>query len=521
MKRYSCVVWLIGLIPFWVSASNPEKNDKEDPKKDTSKIEYEDVRKSSRIVKALDSAVNAWYVEYNTLDTTMPPSESRKFDPKEIPEYEDSFYKARIQILDETSPINYSYNNWVKPFINLYAFKRRNQVERMLGLAHHYFPRFEAELDRHGLPLRMKYLPVIESALNTHAVSSVGANGLWQFMYTTGKQYGLEITTYVDERRDPQASTEAAIEYMKDMYRIYEDWLMVVAAYNCGPGNVNKAIRRAGYSDNFWDIYPYLPRETRGYVPAFIAAAYIFENHEAHNLYPILHELPTATDTIMIKQKLHFKTIAKGMDIDIKTLRVLNPEYKKDLIPGGEKVRTIQLPLKSSLAFTNRLDTLYALQDSLFSDDDSETVTADSDNDAYTRVYYTVNRGDNLGYIAEWYDCSAADLRRWNRMRSSRIVPGQKLKIFVPTEKADHYEKISELSFSEKQYYERTGRIKTNDNKVEGEDYVYYYVRNGDTLWEIAQKFKGVSINGIKRLNNIRNSRYLKPGQKIKIEKKS
>ncbi len=466
------------------------------------------------VINTMDSALRNWKKAQVYFDTTKVDTSAGN-----IPEFSDSLNRSRLNMINETSPINYTFNKWVRSFIKLYKGERRQQVQQMVGISKYYFPIFETALDRNNLPLRLKYLPVIESALNPNAVSPAGAAGLWQFMYTTGKQYDLRITSYVDERRSVKSSTKAAVDYLGDLYKIYEDWLMVIAAYNCGPGNVNKAIRRSGYSDQFWKIYPFLPRETRGYVPAFIAVTHIFEHQDAYNIYPKKAKMPSVTDTVLLDEKLSFKAVAETMNLDIDKIRMLNPEYKRDVIPGGKSPESIILPIESALTFCSRRDSIIAYQDSVIDGDEGSEEKENNTDPAYKPVYYTVKKGDNLGYIAEWYDCRASDLRRWNGIRGNRIHKGDKIKIYVPSEKLGYYKQISHLSFNQKQNLDDKSRQTTTlTESVSSGDQSYYTVRAGDTLWDIAKQYEGVSINKLKRLNNIRNTRGLRPGERIKVQ---
>ena len=307
----------------------------------------------------VDSLVNAhYYFRHDTLEAGVVCRDSLILD---LP---DSVYQKRID--DMHSPVELSFNDPVRRNLDFYIKRAYRQIPRLLALSEYYFPMFEEILDQYDLPYELKYLAVIESALNPEAVSPVGATGLWQFMYRTGKLHGLEINSYVDERRDPVKSTYAACQYMETLYDIYGDWLLVLAAYNCGPGNVNRAISRSGMKDNFWDIYYYLPRETRNYVPAFIAVSYVFEYYDEHGFLAEPMELPGAVDTVMIHHDVHFDQIAACMNIDKEELRFLNPQYKRDLIPANNRPRHLLLPVERIDDFIAIEDSVYLYKDSIY-----------------------------------------------------------------------------------------------------------------------------------------------------------
>ncbi|MDD4756123.1 MAG: lytic transglycosylase domain-containing protein, partial [Prolixibacteraceae bacterium] len=276
----------------------------------------------------MDSLANTWYIKHLFHPDTMNRADFGNY-PTDLP---DSVYISRLQEVQQIIPL--SYNKLVKNYIRMYTEKKRNLVEMMLGLSAYYFPVFEEALDKNEMPLELKYLPVIESALNPKARSRAGANGLWQFMYQTGRQYNLEITSFVDERSDPLKSTEAAVRYLRQLYDIYGDWHLAIAAYNCGPGNVNRAVSRAGNKVDYWAIYYYLPRETREFVPAFIAASYVMNYYKEHNLVPLLPDVPFITDTVMVNKYLHFDQVAASLNIEKEQLRSLNPMYRRDIIPA-------------------------------------------------------------------------------------------------------------------------------------------------------------------------------------------
>ena len=277
--------------------------------------------------------------------------------PDYNPEYPREVYIERLKQLPTV--IEMPYNNVVQQFIDRYSGRLRRSVSVMLGLQNFYMPIFEQALETYELPLELRYLPIIESALKPNAVSRVGATGLWQFMIGTARQYGLEITSLVDERRDPIKSTYAAVRYLKNLYKIFGDWHLVIAAYNCGPQNVNKAIHRAGGVKDYWHIYPYLPAETRGYVPAFIAANYIMNYYCEHNICPMLTNLPAKTDTLVLNRDVHFEQIAGVLGVDVKMIEELNPQYRRSVVNGNNRPSTLRLPMNLATQFIDNEDSIY------------------------------------------------------------------------------------------------------------------------------------------------------------------
>lgn len=477
----------------------------------------------------LDSLLNLWYVN-RSLETATDDylAEADTL----IPDFSDSVYMQRLSEIP--SVVDLTYNRIVKNYINVYSRKRREQVRVMLGLSEYYFPAFEEIFDLYGVPYEIKYLSVIESALNPRAVSRVGAVGAWQFMYSTGKHYGLTINSLVDQRRDPIAATHAAARFLVDLYEIYHDWTLALAAYNCGPGNVNKAIRRSGGRRNFWELYYYLPRETRGYVPAFIAATYTMNYHKEHLITRAPLSLPRVTDTMMVYEPVHLKQVAEVLNIPIGLLRDINPQYRQDIVPGRSgQGYSITIPQEQVAAFIDLQETIFAHKDSLFFDPGKKVATpqrysssyrVDLPSDKYDKLYYTVKSGDNVGFIADWYDVRASDLRYWNNISRNLIRVGQKLLIYKPKGKSANYRELNSMSFSRKQQFAgrsvssgSTGSSSTGSGSGE---YITYRVRQGDSLWEIARKYPGVSETDITRLNNITNSSKIRPGQLLKIKPK-
>lgn len=357
--------------------------------------------------------------------------------------YPDSVYMDRLQRLPTI--IEMPYNQVVKQFIERYSDELRGSVSYMLGAANFYMPIFEQALETYGLPLELRYLPVIESALNPNAVSRVGATGLWQFMLETGKRYGLEVNSLMDERRDPVKSSYAAARYLRDLYKIFDDWSLVIAAYNCGPNKVNQAIHRAKGSVDYWQIYPYLPKETRGYVPAFIAANYIMNYYCEHNICPMITELPISTDTIVVDKNLHLEQIAKVLNVNIEHLRALNPQYRRDIVNGLTEPSVVRLPLSLVGSFIDNEDSIYAYKrDELLLK--REVVAVNDIKPSYSkskatkrrtskrssrsrRKTVTVRQGDTLSEIAKRNGTTVKKLRRLNGIKGSNIRAGKKIRV--------------------------------------------------------------------------------------------
>ena len=421
--------------------------------------------------------------------------------------------KKRLAKMDAKSPFNIEYNPALENTIKSFLKNRTKAFERLMAVSEYYFPMFEEHLAKYNIPLELKYLAIVESALNPRAKSRVGASGLWQFMYPTGKQYNLEVNSYVDERHDPLKATEAACQYLSHLYEIFGDWSLVLASYNAGPGNVSKAIRRSGGSQNYWNIRKFLPRETANYVPAFLATMYIYEFKKEHGILPKKATLTYfETDTIMVKKQMSFKHISELLDIPVEQIEFLNPIYKLKVIPFEEdKAHYLRLPKNKMGLFVSNEEKVYAYLNYLetfkektkseyiaSTSKDSIGTGADSTSTAVSKPkferktqFHTIKSGESLGKIADKYNVSITELKKWNSIKGNTIQAGKKLKIYSD-------KKITENS-----------EQKTSKNGT-------YTVKNGDSLFSISKQFPGVSIEDLKKWNDISGDN-IQPGMKLKI----
>jgi membrane-bound lytic murein transglycosylase D len=493
--------------------------------KDTIIIQADD--SVERITGDLDSLVSNWYVKmaYNNLAEGY-------FDDTTNLQLTDTVYIDRLSKIN--SVIRLPFNSIIRNHIQVYTVRQREKFCAVLGLTDYYFPMIENIFDSYGLPAEFKYLAIIESALNPNAVNRrSGATGMWQFMYSTGRLYGLTINSVIDERKDPIKSTHAAARFIRDLYNIYNDWVLVIAAYDCGPGNVNKAIRRSGNKKDYWDIYYRLPRETRGYIPQYIAAAYSVNYYAEHNLKPLPVNIPVSTDTIMVNKDIHLTQISEVMGIPLEELRALNPQYKTGLIPGSSKPMALTLPMNHLSDFIDLHDTIRSYKRDLYLN--KSTQIADPTHSSYlpadvkgkTKISYTVRDGDNLGFISGWYRVPVSDLRYWNNLYRNTIRVGQKLAIYVEPSKSEYYSNINTMSFEDKQLMVgKAVPVNTEpvaslqDFETDGE-FITYTVRNGDTIWDIVKMYDNVTTSQVLSLNNISDPEKIKVGQKLKIRKKS
>lgn len=400
--------------------------------------------------------------------------------------------KERLLALDAKTPFHVEYTPALENVIKAFLKKRKTSLERLMAISEYYFPMFEEHLAKYDVPLEIKYLAIVESALNPKARSRVGATGLWQFMYPTGKQFNLEVNSYVDERYDPIKATEAACQYLSSLYEIFGDWSLVLASYNAGPGNVSKAIRRSGGSQNYWNIRHNLPRETANYVPAFLATMYIFEYKNDHNFQPNKTNITYfETDTIAVKKEITFQQISDLMDIPVEQIEFLNPIYKLNRIPYiADKPHFLRLPKNKLGLFLSNEDKVYAYVDHLNAKKENIQTSALASAPTSNLIYHKIRRGESIGVIADKYHTSIANLKRWNGLRGNTIQAGKTLKIY-----ANGY----------------TGGSVSRNSSKSG----VYTVRSGDSLYSIAKKYPGVSADDLKKWNGI-SGNSIKPGMKLK-----
>ena len=440
--------------------------------------------------------------------------------------------KERLKKLDEKSPFNIEYNVGLENVIKSFLKNRKKGFERLMGISQFYFPIFEEALAAQNIPLEIKYLAVVESALNPRAVSRVGATGLWQFMYQTGKQYDLKVDTYVDERSDPVKASNAATQYMKNMYRIFGDWDLVLASYNTGPGNVAKAIRRSGGKQNYWNIRPYLHKETQGYLPAFLATMYIFEYHKEHGIVPnkaVANHF--ATDTVLVKRALTFKQISDLLDVSVAELQFLNPSYKREVIPhvsGNDYF--LKLPVDKIALFASNEERIYAyanyedgLREKSYGSMFASNESSDSRSTSSNVKYHKVRRGESLSEISNRYGITMSELKKWNRLRNNRAPLGRTLKIYTAEESVASNDKVQNQS--DTTAVKEIAALASNTNKIFKEEKVvtykdvvkYYKVKKGDVLGEVAAKYD-VSVAEVKKWNRIKGTN-IGLGDNLKIIK--
>ncbi len=464
----------------------------------------------SSVSDILDSLVNATYFKDEHFSAPSKEGEKFGFPANFVPQYSDSVYASRISVLARKTPFNLVYNDHVRGFIRIYAVDKRNMTAKILGLTKIYFPLFEEKLDAYNIPLEMKYLAIVESALNPTAVSPAGAKGLWQFMYGTGKMYGMQSSSFIEDRYNSEKATVAACRYLRDLYNIYGDWFLTLAAYNAGPGNVNKAIRRAGGVKNYWAIWDYLPAETMGYVPAFIAVNYIMSYYNEHNIRPVepgflYHDI----DTLRTTRLLSFEQISETIGVPMRDLHFLNPQYKLGIIPAaGYTGNVIKLPKQYIAQFQKREQEIYAYKSPQASEREQLLARVESLNAGQgsegaagqAERFHIVQQGENLGSIARLYRTYISQLIVWNNLKDPDVTPGQKLIVFSGNDNSNSGQGDSG----------REGSVK---KKI-----VIHRVGKSETLSSIARKY-GTTARRLAELNNINQRMTLARGQRLKIEK--
>lgn len=447
-----------------------------------------------------DSLLNIWYahrIANDSEDIESYDMDSVKFESN-VP---DNVYIERIEKMN--SFITLPYNEVVRNYIILYSEKMPTKMSHILGLCNYYMPIFQEVLNKYDLPEELKAMAVIESALNPVAVSRAGAKGMWQFMYSTAKIYGLHIDSFVDERLDPFKSADAAARYLQDAYEIFGDWNLAIASYNCGAGNVNKAIRRSGGKRAFWDIYPYLPRETRGYVPAFVGALYAMTYYKEHGIKPEAIEMPVHVDTFKINKMLHLKQVTELVGISHEELKNLNPQYTHDVVPGNSREYILRLPYTFSNSFIANEDSLYTYKaDQYLSPATLKKIVDGADGE---RIVYKVKSGDYLGRIASRYRCSVAQIKKWNGLKNNNLRIGQKLVIY----------RGGSSSGSSSAAVSQTSTTSSATNSSAPAATSTYTVKKGDTLGKIAERH-GCTVTQLKQWNNM-TSTNIQIGQKLKV----
>ncbi len=454
------------------------------------------------VAAVLDSLYKLNLFEKGYAKIHYPKNSKYNFAEDSVPRYDEGVYEARLARIDALSPFDLQYNAVVKGYIEMYTLRKRTLVPRMMALSQLYFPVFEPLLDKYDLPLELKYLAICESALNPVAKSRAGAMGLWQFMYPTGKIYGLKVSSYVDERCDPYKSTVAACEYFKYLYSLFGDWQMVLAAYNGGPGTVNKAIRKSGGKRTYWEIRPYLPKETQGYVPAFIAVNYVMSYTAEHNLHSAIPKKTfLSVDTVDVNGPVTFAQISAMLNIPVEELQYLNPSYRKGVVPyTPEDPNYLTLPADKAGVFIANADKIYnhLKKDSL----NSQSVLASQE---ITKTH-TVKKGEQLSAIAKKYGRTVAEIKQWNGITSNTVKTGRKLTIYI-------YQKKPTATTAA---LTPTSGAPPEKTVSSGTGYKYYTVQKGDNLFKIAKKHN-TTVEEIKRLNNFGVKYTLLPGKKLKV----
>jgi membrane-bound lytic murein transglycosylase D len=459
-----------------------------------------------------DSLLSIYYLQRQMATANLPAVEDVE-NANYTSNIPDEVYIENLKKMN--SFISLPYNSVVKNYIILYTEKMPKRAASMLGLASYYLPIFENIFDSYGLPKELAAMAIIESALNPFAVSSANAKGLWQFIYSAAKQYNLQVDSYIDERFDPEKSCDAAARFLKDSYTIFGDWALAISSYNCGPGNVNKAIKRAGSRD-FWSIYPYLPKETRGYMPSFVGALYMLKYYQNYNIVPDKPSMPAHVDTFMIHKNLHFEQISEVIGIPVQELRELNPQYLRDIIPGDSKGMLLRLPYNYTASFVDNEKTIYNYKDSIFFNPIVYSNYKSGQDGGSTRIYHKVRKGQTLASIAKRYGVTVAQIKDWNNMsaKTKTVKTGRMLIIYRNSPSSAPRSSSTSSSSGSSSSKSNAGSSKNSNS---GGGTKTYTVKKGDTLYGIAKK-NNMSLNDLLKMNGLTAKSTIHAGKKLKVK---
>lgn len=473
----------------------------------------------TQLIKDMDDMLDLWYIK-NQLNRVVNFALS---DDTTDVAFSDSLVYQRLRAINTVVPL--AYDNAVKRWIELYLYKRKKSSSVLMGLSQYYYPFMQEIFDKYGVPEELIYLTIIESGLNPTAISPMGATGIWQFMHGTGKAYGLEVNTFVDDRRDPLKATDAAARHLRDLYNIFNDWGLAISAYNCGAGNVRKAISRSGGKVDFWGVKPYLPKETQNYFPAYIAALYLATYHQQHGIPIAKISIPFSVDTVMVQHELHFQQIADVLDIDIEELKILNPQYKRMVIPAYSESYPLRLKNKDIIKYLDLKDSIHKYKyDEFFTPIKvyqgmftGEQITSTD----YKKLYHVVKNKETLASVSKKYGLSVNELKQMNRLNSNYVKPNQRLFVgydYVGTKPSDSLDSTAVLTPADSLNSVKT-TVKPTVENPKNPQIKYYTIKKGDTLSSIARAH-GVTMKELADFNNIKNVNTICIGQKIKIPSK-
>jgi membrane-bound lytic murein transglycosylase D len=498
IKRLTCFIFLIFI---FLGATTSAQENKFKKQVDDS-LQYE------RFISTAENSLLEYYKDISKQDNAEFIITQLGYTEKDIPEFSDSIYCLRLSDLNERSPFHLDCNQHVLTTIHYFAKNRRSFTQIALARSKLYFPMYEEKLAHHNIPVELKYLSVIESGLRPQVKSRAGALGLWQFMYRTGKMYGLIEDSYIDERMDPEKATEAACLYLKKLYSMYKDWNMALAAYNAGPGNINKAIRRSGGKMTYWEIRPYLPKETQGYVPNFIAMSYMMTHYAEHNIKPLQEIVfDFELDTVCLKKGVHMTSIDSIIGISVEHIQQFNPVYKTSYIPKTNPPQCISLPIQSIKQWIVFEDSIYRLDSLIYTQPSGEDTKTNERTETSQRpedkTIHIVRSGESLSVIARKYNTTVSKLMDWNNLKSTNLNVGQRITVY-----GQH------VSFPDNTKKEEKTEYQT-DTSSEG--MLYHTIRSGDNFWELSKKY-GTTVDAIERLNTGLNPKDLKMGQKVRIK---